>query len=157
MIRAGGLFILIMGCGVLLGALLPVYRKVFLGIAVAVASLAMVFLGPGLSASLGPPTRLQLMALIGAILIEGPLIRVAVARYRAAGERPLLLAILFVVGIHFLPMGIAFGPLCMGLGVALCFNAGTGLWLAPSLPLNALWSVDGLLKMAFGAAMIGIK
>jgi hypothetical protein len=76
-----------------------------------------------------------------------------VALYREAGERSLLLAILFAVGLHFLPMALAFGPICGALGVALCANAGIGLWMKPDIALNRLWASDGVIKMTFGAMM----
>jgi hypothetical protein len=153
MIRAGGVFIFIMGAGVVLGALVPNRRRLLLIIGAAVATIAIVFLAARLSAPFGMPTRLQLWFLFGSISAEAILIRVAVASYRRAGERSLLLAILFAVGLHFLPMAVTFGPVCLLLGVALCVCAGIGLWLRPDSPLNMLWASDGLIKMAFGAIM----
>lgn len=153
MIRAGGVFIFIMGAGVVLGALLPARRRLLLVIGAAVATIAIVVSAAPLSAPFGRPTNLQLWFLFGSILAEAILIRVAVARYRRADERSLLLAILFAVGLHFLPMAVAFGPVCAALGVTLCACAGIGLWLRPGIPLNRLWALDGLIKMAFGAIM----
>jgi hypothetical protein len=154
MVRAGGLFIFIMGAGVVLGALLPNRRKPFLILGAAAAIVAMVFLASRLSAPFGTPTRLQLWFLFGSMGAEAILIRVAVALYRQAGERYLLLAILFAVGLHFLPMAVAFGPICAALGVTLCVCAGIGLWLRPGISLNRLWASDGFIKMAFGAIML---
>ena len=153
MIRAGGVFIFIMGAGVMLGALLPTRRRLLLIIGTAVATIAIVFLAAPLSAPFGRPTQLQLWFLFGSISAEAILIRVAVAMYRRAGERSLLLAILFAVGLHFLPMAVAFGPLCAALGVTLCVCAGIGLWLRPGIALDRLWATDGVIKMAFGAIM----
>jgi hypothetical protein len=73
--------------------------------------------------------------------------------YRAAGERSLLLAVLLAVGLHFLPMAVAFGPMCALLGLTLCGSAGIGLWLRTDVPLNRFWASDGLIKMAFGSIM----
>jgi hypothetical protein len=154
MIRAGGVFIFTMGAGVVLGALLPTRRRLLLIIGAAVATIAIVFLAAPLSAPFGTPTRLQLWFLFGSICAEAILIRAAVALYRRAGERSLLLAILFAVGLHFLPMAVAFGPVCAALGVTLCLCAGIGLWLRPGIPLNSLWATDGLIKMAYGAIML---
>ena len=156
MIRAGGLFILLMGIGVLLGALLPSRRQLFLMVGAAVATLAIVAFAGRLAAPFGAPTPIQLWFLFGSIAAEGVLIPLAVALYRQAGERALLLAILFVVGLHFLPMAVAFGPLCAALGLALCSVAGLGLWLRPDISLDRLWAADGLIKMGFGAAMLFI-
>jgi hypothetical protein len=153
MLHAGGLFILIMGVGVLAGALMPARRRSLLIVGAAVATVAIVLFAGRLSAPYGFPSKLQLWFLFGSIALEGALIRIAVARYRQAGERSLLLAILFVVGIHFFPMAVAFGPMCVALGLVLCSCSGAGLWLRLGLPLNALWALDGTLKIAFGAIM----
>ena len=156
MIRAGGLFILLMGCGVALGSIVPGRRRILLAAGAVVASVALVVFAPRLSAPLGRPTQLQVEALIGAIVFEVIAIRIAVARYRSAGERSLLLAILFAVGLHFLPMSLAFGPICAGLAVTSTASAAIGLWVAGSVPLNVFWAADGIIKLAFGAAMLGI-
>jgi hypothetical protein len=153
MIRAGGVFIFIMGVGVMLGALVPNRRRSLLIIGAAVATIAIVLSAARLSAPFGAPTSLQFWFLFGSIVAEAIFVRIAVALYRRADERSLLLAILFAVGLHFLPMAVAFGPLCAALGVTLCVCAGVGLWLRPGIALNRLWATDGLIKMAFGAVM----
>lgn len=156
MIRAGGLFITVMGIGVLLGALLPSRRQLFLMVGAAAATVAIVVFARRLAAPFGAPTLVQLWFLFGSVAVEVALIRLAIALYRQAGERAVLLAILFVVGLHFLPMAVAFGPPCAALGLALCSVAGVGLWLRPDIPLDRLWAADGLIKMGFGAAMLFI-
>lgn len=156
MIRAGGLFILLIGCGVAAGSIIPSRRRVLLAAGAVIASVALIALASRLSAPFGQPTRLQIQALIAAIIFEAVAIRFAVAKYRTAGERALLLAILFAVGLHFVPMGLAFGPICAVLGLASSTSAATGLWFARSVPLNALWAADGIMKVAFGAAMLGV-
>jgi hypothetical protein len=105
-------------------------------------------------APFGKPTGLQLWFLFGSIALEIILFRFGLARYRKAGERSTRLASLFIVGVHFLPMAVAFGPMCLTLGVVLCLCSGAGLWLRPGLPLNGLWAADGLLKIAFGSIMM---
>jgi len=154
MVRAGGVFIFTMGAGVVLGAFVPNRRRSLLLLGAAVATIAMILSATRLSAPYGAPTRLQLWFLFGSIGAEAILIRIAFALYRNAGERSLLLAILFAVGLHFLPMGIAFGPICAALGLILCLCAGIGLWLMPGISLNTLWASDGCIKMAFGATML---
>jgi hypothetical protein len=153
MIRAGGVFIFVMGAGVMLGALVPNRRRSLLIIGAAIATIAIVSLTARLSSPFGAPTSLQFWFLFGSIVAEAILVRIAVALYRRAGERSLLLAILIAVGLHFLPMAVAFGPLCAALGVTLCMCAGIGLWLKPGIALNRLWATDGFIKMAFGAIM----
>lgn len=154
LVRGGGLFIFTMGCGVVLGGVFVRYRKWLLAVGAAAATIAIMVYAPRLSEPFGAPTRLQFWFLFGAILAEAVLIRVVVALYRNAGERSLLLAILFVVGLHFLPMAVTFGPLCAALGLVASMNAATGLWLKPSLPLNGLWIADGVIKMIFGTLML---
>jgi hypothetical protein len=153
MIRAGGLFILIMGLAVVLGAILHKARRLFLILGGIAATVVIVLTAAPLSAPLGKPTSLQFYFLFGSIALEIVLIRLAVARYRATGERSLLLAILFVVGLHFLPMAGAFGPMCLVLGAILCLSSGIGLWVNQTIPMNVFWAMDGILKIVFGSLM----
>jgi hypothetical protein len=145
---------MIIGIGVVSGALLPDKRDLILFCAFVVATAALVTFGGRLMAPFGNPTRLRLWFLFGSIALEIALFRFGLARYRKAGERSARLASLFIVGVHFLPMAVAFGPMCLALGLALCFCSGARLWLRPSLPLNGLWAADGLLKIAFGSVMM---
>jgi hypothetical protein len=153
MVRAGGVFIFVMGASVVLGACFPSRRRLLLIAGAAVATIAIILSAARLSEPFGIPTRLQIWFLFGSIVAEAILVRVAVALYREAGERSLLLAILLAVGLHFLPMAVTFGPLCAALGATLCACAGFGLWLRPDVPLSRLWATDGFIKMAFGAIM----
>jgi hypothetical protein len=153
MARAGGLFILIMGVGVILGGRFPGHRKLLLALGGVAATLAVVLFANELNGPIGLPTSGQVRALYGAMLFEVLLIGVVVARYKHAGDRTLLLAILVVVGFHFIPMAIAFGPLCAALGISVLINAGAGLWVKRDVPLNYFWVIDGALKIACGGVM----
>jgi Family of unknown function (DUF6609) len=144
----------IMGVGIVSGALFPNRRDFSLFCAFVVATAALVIFGGRLMAPFGKPTGLQLWFLFGSIALEIILFRFGLARYRKAGERSTRLASLFIVGVHFLPMTVACGPMCLTLGVVLCLCSGAGLWLRPGLPLNGLWAADGLLKIAFGSVMM---
>ena len=146
MAPAGGLFVAIIGVGIVLGALFPNNRDFLLICAFVVATAALFIFGGRLMAPFGNPTGLQLWFLFGSIALEIVLFRFGLARYRKAGERSARLASLFIVGLHFLPMAVAFGPMCLTLGLALCFCSGAGLWLRPGLPLNGLWAADCLIK-----------
>jgi hypothetical protein len=152
MTPAGGLFIMMMGVGVVLGGLLPPWRKPFLMLGAAGATAALMILGPRLVTA--NPTATQLWFLVGSIALEAILIRIAIARYKSYGERTLMLAILVAVGLHFIPMAFAFGVFCFGLGVACTCNALTGLHGRTTVSLDRLWLTDGCLKIAFGAAMV---
>ena len=156
MVRAGGLFILIMGIGVALGGVFSGQRRLFLALGGGAATIAIVLSASVLSRPFGAPSYLQLWALGGSILLEVVLIGYVVATYKRAGERVLLLAILLAVGIHFLPMALAFGPLCVALGISVIANASFGLWVFAGARLKYLWLADGILKMAFGAFMLSI-
>jgi hypothetical protein len=157
LIRAGGLFIFIMGIGVICGGVFPSQRRLFLILGAAGATVAITLLASALSRSLGTPTRIQIWALAAAIVLEMALIGGVVARYKAAGERTFLLLILFVVGLHFLPMAITFGPLCAILGVSAMANAGIGLQIKRETALKRIWILDGVLKIGFGSLMFSVS
>ena len=154
MVPAGGLFIAIVGVGIVFGALFPNKRDFSLFCSFLVATAALVIFGGSLMAPFGNPRPLQIWFLFGSIALEIVLFRFGLPRYRRAGERSARLASLFIVGLHFLPMAVAFGPMCLTLGVVLCLCSGAGLWLKPGLSLNGLWAADGLLKLAFGLSMM---
>jgi hypothetical protein len=154
MIRAGGLFILIMGFGVICGGAFPSQRKLLLILGAAAATTAISLTAAALSRPFGIPTKTQFWALAAAILIEVILIRVVIARYKSAGERTFLLMMLLVVGFHFIPMAITFGPLCAILGVVAMANAATGLWLKRDIGLSRFWFLDGVLKIGIGGLML---
>ena len=122
LIRGGGLFLMGIGAGFLLGWIFPMVWVPF-----AIVGAAAGIVGSGLSAllpKLGPYQWPQVAALIGAIFIEMGLIYLVVKRYQNADQRTLLFSILFVVGVHFVIMGAAHGPLILILGVLTMLNAG---------------------------------
>src|SRR6266550_9376504 len=87
MAPAGGLFIAIIGVGVVLGALFSNNRVFLLICAFVVATAALLIFGGRLMAPFGNPTRLQLWFLFGSIALEIVLFRFGMVRYRRAGER----------------------------------------------------------------------
>jgi len=58
-----------------------------------------------------------------------------------------------IVGLHFIPMAIAFGPIVLALGVACMANAAVGL-AASSMPFLLIGTADGLLKVLLGGWML---
>jgi hypothetical protein len=76
---------MIMGVGVVTGALLPNRRDFSLVCAFVVATAALVIFGGRLMAPFGNPTGLQLWFLFGSIGLEIVLFRFGLARYRKAG------------------------------------------------------------------------
>ena len=63
-----------------------------------------------------------------------------------------MVAVIAIVGAHFLPMAWSFGSLIAVLGLA-CLGVAAAGWFAPAIPAEALIATDGLLKLAFGLAM----
>jgi hypothetical protein len=150
LIRGGGLFLMGVGTGFLLCWIFPKYWIPF-AIGGGVAGI----IGSGLSAllpSLGSPSAIQLIALIGSMVLELGLIYLAITRYKDAGERKLLMAILFVVGLHFITMGLAHGPLIAILGVLATANAAIG-FNAEKIDWRVFGVIDALLKLGFGLWM----
>ncbi len=152
LIRGGGLFLMVMGAGVVGGAVWRSVRWRLVAWSLGGAALVTTIFARGLARPLGQPTARQLVALAGALGLEWVLMRIVGYRFRR-GERQFELAVLFVVGLHFLPMALAFGPLLVLLGLLSVANAAAGIWIARETPLLVFWAVDGVMKMAIGALM----
>jgi FtsH-binding integral membrane protein len=152
LVRSGGLFLLLIGAGIVAGALVggrePVHRPIFFA-ATVVGFTALFAFAKRLS--YGPPTRKQIVALVVAIALEVILLTTLSVFLPKTTARDYWLWTLLVVGIHFLPMGYAFGPTIAALGGACIINAIIGL--ASDIPFVVFGMMDGLLKMGFGFAM----
>jgi hypothetical protein len=154
LIRGGGLFLTIIGAMIIAGALLPRARSILVGAGLAFASIVTAIAAPSLAHPLGTPSWLQILVLVGSVLLEIILIQVVVRYVYHLGERTIILSVLLVVGLHFLPMAVAFGPIIAILGILTVLNAGAGLWLRPNMNLSILWFFDGVLKLACGIIMM---
>ena len=154
LIRGGGLFLVIVGAMIIAGAALPRTRNVLLALGLALASVATAIAAPSLARPLGVPTWQQILVLAGAVLLEIILIPAVVRGVRHRGERITILSVLMVIGLHFLPMIVAFGPIIGFLGILTILNASAGLWLRPTMDLSIFWFFDGLLKLACGITML---
>jgi len=100
--------------------------------------------------SYGKPTRIQIIALAIAILLEIVLFFIMVNVLPsgiAASVR--LMWILMIVGVHFLPMAISFGPRFGVVGILCIVNASAGLILG-SASSDIFLLADGALKVGFG-------
>ena len=156
-VRSGGLFLLIIGAGLLAaiaasgGA--PVNHGVFYA-ALAAALLSLFFAG---RLSFGSPTALQIGALVFALALQGALL-VLQGRLLppTTPEHIRWLWVSSIVGVHFLPMAVAFGPRMLLLGGACIATALVGLAL-PSVPYEVFGIVDGALKVGFGAWLFSTK
>ena len=154
LVQSGGLFLIIMGAMMIAGASLPRARNILIAAGLAFASLITALAAPSLTRPLGTPSGLQILVLAGSVLLEMVLIQVVVRHVYHLGERTIVLSVLLVVGLHFLPMALAFGPIIGILGILTILNAGAGLWLGPNMDLSILWFFDGLLKLAGGITMM---
>ena len=152
LVRAGGVFLGIVGMGIIIGGVLPRFRGVTLAVSGAIAAVVTTLLAQRLAAPFGAPTALQLWSLVGAVALELALIPLVVRRFRSKGPRTVTLAVMLVVGVHFLPMALAFGPVMGVLGLLVCIIGVSGL-VTPHLPLNVLWGLDGIAKLGAGAVM----
>ncbi|GAA4559187.1 DUF6609 family protein [Planotetraspora kaengkrachanensis] len=151
LIRGGGLFLIFVGLGFLLGWIVP---KIWIPSAIAGGAVGLT--ASGLSAllpSLGTPSIVQISALVFSFLVELGLIAFVLTRFKEADQRTQILAILLVVGLHFIIMGPAHGPLMALLGVVTVANALLGMRII-ALPLRIFGVVDGLLKFGFGMVML---
>jgi len=151
MVRTGGLFLTLIGLGLIAavldsGAALVDYRIFFGGLVLALGSLAL-----ARPLSLGRPTTRQRTALGGAIALEIVLFGV-LRRLLPPGttESAQWLWMSLVVGVHFVPMALAFGPRLLLLGGFCIACAAAGL-LAPAAPAGAFLLLDGAAKVACGA------
>ena len=157
MVRSGGLFVLLVGLGMLMGAVLG-ENHLLLPLIVG-ASLAVIAQGvfrSRLVQPLGRPSRLQVMALISAIALEMILAAVVAYAFHFHQSHRFWLWILLVVGAHLLVIAVAQGRLLFLLGVACVANAIVGLWL-PQVPLVISWSIDGVMKIIVGSLMLSTR
>jgi len=154
LIAGGGVFLALMGAGIIAGGLFPLRRRWLLGASFIVASVTTSLVARSLAAPFGAPTRLQIAVLVVAVVVEVVVIQLMVPRLWPRGERTVTLGVLAVVGAHFLPMVVAFGPVVGVLGLVSIGNAAVGLWVAPQISLRMFWVIDGGLKLMCGLVMV---
>jgi hypothetical protein len=154
MARRGGLFLVLIGAALIAAIALGrdtlvSYPVFFAGLGLAVLSL---FVSGRLSD--GTPTRAQLLALAVALAVEAVLFAL-LPRVLPPGtsEHVRWLWVLMIVGVHFLPMAVSFGPLFLLLGGACISNAALGL-LLPEVPFGLFGFVDGALKVFVGVGSL---
>ena len=149
---AGGLFLTVIGAGILLGAFFFRAKIPLLAIGGTLGVVAATMLGEYLARGHGNPTRLQVDSLILAIGVEMAVLPFLRRALRPRGPRVVLLGVLTLVGAHFLLMAPAFGPLIVLLGLLTMGNALTGLRY-PESSFRLLWLIDGGLKLVLGALL----
>jgi hypothetical protein len=152
LIRGGGVFLVIAGISIVIGAFNLRARFSILAVGSAIGGVATAFLAAPLAAPFGPPSLFQVVSLIVAVAVEIVLLMPVLRAWRAHDERETTLAILSIVGGHFVLMAPAFGPLMLFLAGASVLNTLVGL-LWRRYALAWLWGVDGLLKLSVGILM----
>lgn len=143
---------MLMGAAILLGAIWFRSRNVLLALGAMLATVAVSLSAARLAAPYGVPTFAQVAWLVTAVVAEVAALVLVIRHFAPRGERAVLLAILVVVGLHFIPMTPAFGPLAAVLGVVCAVNALVAMRIS-QYPLRAVWATDGGLKIALGALM----
>lgn len=143
LVRSGALFLLLIGMGIVIDVFI---NGVFI-IGTGLAILSLMF---AKALSYGKPTRIQIIALGFAVILEIVLLITMVAILPSditASAR--LMWILIIVGVHFLPMAVSFGPRFGVVGVLCIVNASAGLILG-GVPSEVFLLADGALKVGFG-------
>jgi uncharacterized protein DUF6609 len=150
MARRGGLFLVLIGAALIAAIALGRDALVSYPVFFAGTGLAIVSLFVSRRLSDGRPTRAQLVALAAAIALEVVLFAL-LPRVLPLGtpEHTRWLWALMIVGVHFLPMAVSFGPLFLLLGGACISNAALGL-LLPEVPFALFGVIDGVLKLFVG-------
>jgi hypothetical protein len=149
---AGGLFLLVVGVGLVLGGIVPRRRTLLLASSGGFAVTTLVLFAGRITAPYGVPTPLQVWSLVASVAFEVVALSLVIRLFRARGERTLYFLVFLVVGAHFVPMAPAFGPVVALLGVLAMLNALVGL-RSSAHSLRALFLVDGALKAAAGGLL----
>lgn len=149
----GGAFLAGVGVAIVVGAFVQRFRQSLVWVGFAFGILLIVLFGRLLATGLHSPTRVQLVALAIAIVFEFAGFIIVMPRMRPRGERPVLIATMTIVGLHFLIMIPAFGLLIGLMGAACTLNAAAS-FVFTRYPIGTAWLVDGAIKLALGLAMV---
>jgi hypothetical protein len=150
MAPSGGLFLVLVGLGLISavafsGDQLVDLRIFFIG--VGLGTVALIFAS---KLSLGTPTRAQRGALIAAVALEVILFNVQGRMLpRGTDESVRWMWISMIVGVHFLPMAISFGPRLFVLGT-ICIVISVADLSFSGLPTEAFLVMDALAKLVIG-------
>jgi hypothetical protein len=148
-----GVFVICVGLGLVAGGLSPNF--IYSGIAAGFVAGFIGMIAAAIIATrmkLGRPTVLQLAMPSICAVVEVALL-LALMPYLPHDERTIFIVVLAVVGVHFLPMMLSYGPVIGLLGAACAAAAGIA-WLTPGETLPTILLVDGALKIVFGIAML---
>ncbi len=143
LVRSGGLFLILIGAGIVIDVELN-------GAFIVGSVLALISLLFAKVLSFGKPTRIQIIALTVAILLEMVLLIIlANVSVEYMDSQIRLMWILIIVGVHFLPMAVCFGPRLAIVGILCIVNGFLGL-IVKNVSNDLFLSVDGALKVGFG-------
>jgi NO-binding membrane sensor protein with MHYT domain len=152
MLRQGGVFLVVMGVAIFVGAIFAQKRFTLVNIGFGVGFGTFAFTGP-LAAPYGSPATLQWASVVIAIIAQIAALRFVLPRFSPRGERAATIATLAIVGLHFALMAPAFGWPIVLLAALATVNALWGAWL-PTYSLTVLWALDGVLKLSAGVVML---
>lgn len=159
LMRGGGAFLVAIGLGILVGSFgSRKWRVVWLLMGAAIGILIMTIGGATrliFDKGVRPPIW-QSVVLGIAILVEGYLVGFVVRKFPDIDSRPFWMWMLFIVGAHFLILGLSHGPICALLAILCMANAWSGL-RAPAVDLRVFWAIDGALKIGAGALMVAVS
>lgn len=144
LVRSGGLFLVLIGAGIIIDVVLN-------GAFIVGTALAMISLMFAKVLSFGKPTRIQVVALVFAIVLEIVLFIILANVLPEDIAFPVrLMWILIIVGMHFLPMAVCFGPRFAIAGILCIINGFVGLMVS-EVSSDLFLLVDGVLKFGFGS------
>src|SRR5258706_12652254 len=150
-ILRGGVLVLILGVSMVFGTAVvafPFYYRVFFtGIVASI--LAFIFFKQRYL--YGKPTSLQSGAIYAALILAALLLVGLFVFIPDYASRTFLLLMFLIIGIDFIPLSIAAGPLMLLLAALCILNALLGLWLQ-GLSFTIFTGVDGVLKIILSLA-----
>jgi hypothetical protein len=155
LIRAGGLFILIMGLGISIGSLREWLILPMIGVGFGVGFLVLSQVQGPLLREMGTITNLQSTTLIFGYIFEGVGIGLWCAALlpREGPSRRFILGILVIVGLHFIFFFLSMGWLMILLTLA-CTGWALYALRRNTISISRAYLMDGLLKIAAGLAMV---
>jgi hypothetical protein len=154
MVRGSGAFLVCIGLGLILAVVwagdAPVNARI-LGVSAILATAAIPIMRKILP--LGRPKAFHILAMIGSVALELYLFWLVFSRLpKDTQPQTRWLWALLLVGLHFIPMGLALGRRVVILGAACVAVAASALFFG-LLPFAYAVVVDGILKAGFGASM----
>lgn len=155
LIRAGGLFIMIMGIGITIGSLRDWLILPMIGVSFVVAFIVLSQVQPPLLRDMGTLTDFQANMVYVAYTVQGVGIGLwcAFLLPREGASRRFILGILVIVGLHFVFFYPSMGWVML-LVTLFCTAWGLYTMRRESLSINLAYRVDGLIKATLGLLMV---